>query len=150
MAALSWLLRLIGLRGSLVIAPPAALLALAVHAPARRALDRYWRRQRPGWSGAQRLSASLAHLASYLKVLGDRQLAYQEPCPLAFAFDGHGDRHLRAAVARGGCILLSAHIGNWELAGRLLSRLTERRTHLVLVPGEDQACLLYTSDAADE
>jgi len=40
----------------------------------------------------------------------------------SFAFDG--EHHLRDAVAAGkGVLLLTAHVGNWEAAGQLLSRL---------------------------
>lgn len=40
----------------------------------------------------------------------------------SFAFDG--EHHLRSAAAQGkGVLLLTAHVGNWEVAGQLLSRL---------------------------
>ncbi len=40
----------------------------------------------------------------------------------SFAFDG--EQHLRGAAAQGkGVLLLTAHVGNWEVAGQLLSRL---------------------------
>jgi predicted LPLAT superfamily acyltransferase len=42
----------------------------------------------------------------------------------SFTFDFEGESHLHDMVARGkGGILLSAHVGNWEAAGHLLSRL---------------------------
>jgi predicted LPLAT superfamily acyltransferase len=41
-----------------------------------------------------------------------------------FSFSFDGEEHLRAAVAEGrGVLLLTAHVGNWEAAGQLLSRL---------------------------
>lgn len=41
-----------------------------------------------------------------------------------FSFTFDGEDHLRAAVAEGcGVLLLTAHIGNWEAAGQLLSRI---------------------------
>ncbi|MCC6820656.1 MAG: hypothetical protein IT579_08005 [Verrucomicrobia subdivision 3 bacterium] len=41
-----------------------------------------------------------------------------------FSFTFDGEEHLRAAVAEGrGVLLLTAHIGNWEAAGQLLSRI---------------------------
>jgi len=40
----------------------------------------------------------------------------------SFTFDG--EQHLRDAAAQGrGVLLLTAHVGNWEVAGQLLSRL---------------------------
>ena len=41
-----------------------------------------------------------------------------------FSFSFDGENHLRNAVAEGrGVLLLTAHVGNWEAAGALLSRL---------------------------
>jgi KDO2-lipid IV(A) lauroyltransferase len=52
-----------------------------------------------------------------------------------------GDEHLDAAFAPGrGAILLTAHLGNWELGGRLLAcRGGIPRTHVVLSAEEDAA-----------
>jgi lauroyl/myristoyl acyltransferase len=47
-----------------------------------------------------------------------------------------GEEHLRASTGRGrGSIVLTAHLGNWELAGRLLAQRGGRPTHVV-VAGE--------------
>jgi KDO2-lipid IV(A) lauroyltransferase len=47
-----------------------------------------------------------------------------------------GDEHLQAALAGGGgLVLLTAHLGNWELGGRLLAARLRRPTHVV-VAGE--------------
>jgi predicted LPLAT superfamily acyltransferase len=41
-----------------------------------------------------------------------------------FSFSFDGEHHLREAVAEGrGVLLLTAHLGNWQAAGQLLSRL---------------------------
>lgn len=41
-----------------------------------------------------------------------------------FSFSFDGEEHLRAALAEGrGVLLLTAHVGNWEAAGQLLTRL---------------------------
>jgi len=52
-----------------------------------------------------------------------------------------GDEHVDAAFAAGrGAILLTAHLGNWELGGRLLAcRGGVPRTHVVLSVEEDAA-----------
>src|SRR3989475_13131400 len=39
---------------------------------------------------------------------------------------------------KGGLISLTAHVGNWELAGRLLAGRTNRTTHVVVA--EEGAC----------
>ena len=42
----------------------------------------------------------------------------------------------RLAGLSGGLISLTAHVGNWELAGRLLAGRTARPTHVVVAPDE--------------
>jgi lauroyl/myristoyl acyltransferase len=36
----------------------------------------------------------------------------------------------------GGLVSVTAHVGNWELAGRLMARTSARRTNVVVAPGE--------------
>ena len=51
-----------------------------------------------------------------------------------------GEEDLDAACAPGhGVILLTAHLGNWELGGRLLAPRLDRTTHVVLSPEADAA-----------
>ena len=60
-----------------------------------------------------------------------------------FTFDFDGEEHLRNITAgqRGG-LLLSAHIGNWEIAGHLLKRL-ETPIHVVMYDGEHRQIKAY-------
>jgi len=49
-----------------------------------------------------------------------------------------GEEHMDAAFAsRRGAILLTAHLGNWELGGRMLAQRGGRITHVVLSTEED-------------
>jgi KDO2-lipid IV(A) lauroyltransferase len=49
-----------------------------------------------------------------------------------------GDEHLHAALeAGGGLVLLTAHLGNWELGGRLLASRLRRPTHVVVAAEAD-------------
>jgi len=55
-----------------------------------------------------------------------------------------GAEHLDAAFsAEHGAILLTAHLGNWELAGRLLAGRGDRPTHVVLSSEEDAGVERY-------
>jgi len=56
-----------------------------------------------------------------------------------------GEHHLDTALASGrGVVLLTAHLGNWELAGRLLSSRGGGRTaHIVLSAEQDAALERY-------
>jgi lauroyl/myristoyl acyltransferase len=56
----------------------------------------------------------------------------------------HGEQHLDAALAaRRGVILLTAHLGNWEFAGRLLSARGGTTAHVVLSTEQDRALERY-------
>jgi KDO2-lipid IV(A) lauroyltransferase len=49
-----------------------------------------------------------------------------------------GDEHLLAAIAEGrGLVLLTAHLGNWELGGRLLATRLRRPTHVIVAAEPD-------------
>lgn len=60
-----------------------------------------------------------------------------------FTFDFDGEENLRkmAALQKGG-ILLSAHIGNWDIAGHLFTRL-QSRINIVLYDGEHEQIKAY-------
>jgi predicted LPLAT superfamily acyltransferase len=60
-----------------------------------------------------------------------------------FSFNFDGEENLRniAGLQKGG-ILLSAHIGNWDIAGHLLKRL-ETRINIVLFDGEHEQIKEY-------
>ena len=49
---------------------------------------------------------------------------------------GHVEGLERLASLSGGLISLTAHVGNWELAGRLLAGRSARPTHVVVAPDE--------------
>jgi predicted LPLAT superfamily acyltransferase len=63
--------------------------------------------------------------------------------PNKFSFNFDGEDHLREIVAlqRGG-LLLSAHLGNWEIAGHLLKRL-DTRINIVMFDGEHRQIKEY-------
>ena len=59
----------------------------------------------------------------------------------SFNFDGEDNLRQIARLQKGG-ILLSAHIGNWDVAGHLLKRL-ETRINIVLFDGEHEQIKEY-------
>jgi len=63
------------------------------------------------------------HFFSFGRALIDR-VAVLAGDTRHFSFSFEGEHHLREAVAEGrGVLLLTAHLGNWEVAGQLLARL---------------------------
>ena len=60
-----------------------------------------------------------------------------------FTYDFVGEHYLRQMVAEGkGGMLLSAHIGNWEIAGHLLKRL-DTTINVVMYDGEQEQIKAY-------
>ncbi|MCO5292858.1 MAG: lipid A biosynthesis acyltransferase [Chitinophagaceae bacterium] len=67
-----------------------------------------------------------------------------------FTFNFDGEEHLHQMVAEGkGGLLLSAHIGNWEIAGHLLKRLNTR-INIVMYDGEQQQLKQYLEGVTGE
>lgn len=60
-----------------------------------------------------------------------------------FTFDFEGEEYLRQ-MDKGG-FLISAHVGNWQIAGQLLNRL-EKRVNIILFDAEHQQIKGYLSD----
>ncbi|WP_238386602.1 LpxL/LpxP family acyltransferase [Chitinophaga rupis] len=70
--------------------------------------------------------------------------------PNRFTFQFEGEHHLRQLIAAGkGGILLSAHLGNWEVAGHLFKRL-ETRINIVMFDGEHERIKQYLSSVTGE
>lgn len=63
------------------------------------------------------------------------------PNRFTFNFDGEENLHQMAALQKGG-LLISSHIGNWEIAGHLLKRL-KARINIVMFDGEHQQLKQY-------
>lgn len=60
-----------------------------------------------------------------------------------FTFDFEGEEYLRQ-MDKGG-FLISAHVGNWQIAGQLLNRL-EKRINIILLDTEHQRIKGYLSE----
>lgn len=70
--------------------------------------------------------------------------------PQRFTFDFEGEAYLHDMVAGGqGGLLLSAHIGNWEIAGHLLQRL-RARIHILMYDGEHKRIKAYLDSVTGE
>jgi predicted LPLAT superfamily acyltransferase len=115
-------LRLLGLRLTRCLVLPFAA-GFALISPDVQATMDYHRRvfgPVPRW---KRRWLVAKHFNSFGRMLVDR-VAILAGNVRHFSFSFDGEHHLREAVAqKRGVLLLTAHLGNWEAAGQLLSRL---------------------------
>ncbi len=64
-----------------------------------------------------------------------------------FTFDFEGEEYLRQM--HNGGLLISAHVGNWEIAGNLLNRLN-KRIHIIVFDAEHKRISGYLKDIMKE
>ena len=115
-------LRVLGLRVTYALPVPVAAYFSFVSPDVQATMD-YHRRvfgPQPRWKRRWRV---FRHFLSFGRALIDRTaILAGDTRHFSFSFDG--EDHLRNALAEGhGVLLLTAHLGNWEAAGKLLSRL---------------------------
>jgi predicted LPLAT superfamily acyltransferase len=115
-------LRVLGLRLTCVLAMPCAIYFSLV-SPDVPATMAYHRRIFGKLSWWRRRWLVFKHFFSFGRALIDRTAILAGRTKF-FSFSFEGEHHLREALAGGrGVLLLTAHLGNWEAAGQLLSRL---------------------------
>ena len=115
-------LRLLGLRLTYVLSVPVAVFFSFV-SPDVRATMHYHRRVFGTVPALVRRWLVFRHFFSFGRAIIDRT-AILAGMTRRFSFTFDGEQHLRDAVAGGkGVLLLTAHVGNWEVAGQLLARI---------------------------
>ncbi|WP_300602605.1 lipid A biosynthesis acyltransferase [Niabella sp.] len=103
---------------------------------------KYYLHKRLGYSGLKALRLRYRNYYWFGQALIDR-IVMMSGIRNRFSFDFDGEAHLREMVAAGkGGLLLSAHIGNWEIAGHLLKRLNAR-INIVMYDGEHRQIKEY-------
>ncbi len=68
------------------------------------------------------------------KILVDK-VVMMAGLPNKFKFDFEGEKHLHNMAENNGGIIISSHIGNWEIAGHLLERI-KKPVHIVMLDAE--------------
>ena len=115
-------LKLFGLRACYALGIPVAIVCAFISPDIAATMDFHQRAfgHVPFW---KRRWLVFRHYYSFGIALIDRlAILAGEHHRFSFTFDG--EEHLRDAVAEGnGVLLLTAHLGNWEAAGQLLTRL---------------------------
>ncbi len=92
-----------------------------------------------GASGARLDALTACVFGDFAMCFSDLVSTNRQPAAGLAAYVGHvgGTEHLERLA--GGLVSVTAHIGNWELAGRLLATRSARRTHVVVAPEEAPA-----------
>ncbi|MGH7392951.1 MAG: lysophospholipid acyltransferase family protein [Candidatus Rokuibacteriota bacterium] len=105
----------------------------------RAAVDAAMARFVPGAAAAERAALVAATFRSFARCFADLVVSIRRPRGLGRLLAGvSGLERLTAAGADGrGVVVLTAHVGNWELAGRTLAAQLDRPTHVVVAAEAD-------------
>lgn len=130
-AALSWV-------------PRPLRLALARHVgrlapsrmPAERAAIQTAMMRFTGATGSRLDALTVRVFTDFAMCFSDLVSTNRQIAALRASHVGHVEGLDRLSSLSGGLISLTAHVGNWELAGRLLAGRSTRPTHVVVAPDE--------------
>jgi lauroyl/myristoyl acyltransferase len=130
-AGLGWLPR----RLRLGLARQIGRLAPALM-PAERAAVRRTMGELTGATGSRLEALTRRVFTDFAMCFSDLVSTNRQPAALLTAHVSRRDGVERLAGLTGGLVSLTAHVGNWELAGRLLAGRSARPVHVVVVPEE--------------
>ncbi len=136
-----WILKVAGVKPAYVLLRFVAGYFFLFSFRSSRFQYRYLR-QRQGFGRWKSIRAVYRNYYYFGQTLIDRVVVMAE-IPNRFSFDFDGEDHLHQMVAAGsGGLLLSAHMGNWEIAGHLLQRL-DTTMNIVMFDGEQEQLKRY-------
>jgi len=99
-----------------------------------------------GYSVAKSIVSIFRNYYVFGQILVDK-LAMLAGFQQKFTFDFEGEEYLREM--QDGGLLISAHLGNWEIAGNLLNRLN-KKIHIIIFDAEHQQIKGYLKDMMKE
>ena len=147
-----WLVFLVARYGGVIlcylfIIPPTIVLFVKLH-ERRRFCISYWRRMRPDLGRWGQTFMAWRHFYSFACQLTDRFLI--GAAPGAIRHTSLGFNTLQAGTRHPlGCIILSAHVGNWELSGRFVDQYQLAPMHLVMLQAENPQVAAQVRAALD-
>ncbi len=124
-------IRRIGVRAAYLMLVFVAPWYLLTSPASNKAIKTYARHLRSRFPDAQRVTPLASYMA-FGRSLVDK-FAIQAGLSHRYQWSEHGKEHLQALMASGkGGILIGAHIGNWDLAGHVLSGFPGKMTVVLL------------------
>ena len=136
-----WALKNLGISAAYLILYPVVSYYILTAPAADRHIYRFYRRHLK-FGRFRSVTGIFRNYYKFGQVLLDK-IAMLAGFHQQFTFDFEGEEYLRE-MDKGG-LLVSAHIGNWEIAGQLLNRL-EKRIHIILYDAEHERIKGYLSD----
>ena len=130
-ATLSWVPRRLRLALARHIGRLAPSRMPAERAAIRKAMTRF-----TGATGSQLDTLTVRVFTDFAMCFSDLVSTNRQIAAHRLSHVGHVEGLERLASLSGGLISLTAHVGNWELAGRLLAGRSARPTHVVVAPDE--------------
>jgi predicted LPLAT superfamily acyltransferase len=138
--------RIFGLSVAYFVLYPVTLYFLFAAPRARNASIEFLERVFGPTTSFRRLVRSYRHLLSFSRTLVDRALFVTRGKSL-FQYQETGIEHIRSAAAAGrGAILLTAHLGNWEVAAGLLGE-AGKKLAIVAYRGDHEKVARYMERA---
>jgi lauroyl/myristoyl acyltransferase len=107
--------------------------------PRERAAIQKALRLSTGATGPRLDELTIGVFTDFAMCFSDLVSTNRQPAPRLTALVHEAEGAELLARLTGGLISLTAHVGNWELAGRLLAGRTNRTTHVVVAPEEARA-----------
>ncbi len=123
-----------GARGTWLLAWIIAAVFMLLGGRRQFGMLSWWRRLRPRAGTIVHWMLAYRQFASFGRIMCDRFLALQRPDDYVIELSGiDGMRAIRSC--RQGCIMLSAHVGNWEMSSYWLHTIAGDigRVHVVMV-----------------
>ena len=104
--------------------------------PAERAAVRKTLEAATGVSGARLDELTVGVFRDFAMCFSDLVSTNRQSPARLLGYVGSMSGTERLAGLSGGIVSVTAHVGNWEMAGRLLAARSARRTHVVVAPEE--------------
>jgi len=138
--------RLFGLSAAYLVIYPVTLYFLFAAPMARQASIQFLERVLGPARWLSRLARSYRHLLSFARTMVDRALFVTRGKSF-FRYEENGIHHIQSAAAAGrGAILLTAHLGNWEVAAGLLGE-AGKKLAIVAYRGDHEKVTRYMDKA---